>query len=340
MPEQDFRKKITWINLFCCLTVICNHAINTGLFFPQKNAPDWLVFLEEELIPWLIRFNVPCFIMISAYLFYRNYEAGLLGAKWRRRAKSLLLPYLLWNLLYYLGYLAADRIPWLSELIGRPMTFRAADLVRAVLLYAYNPVFWFLFQVILLVGLTPLLYEILRRRTGAAAFLLLLLILGHYRIEVRPLNLDALFYYSLAAAAALHGKSLAEKAWSEKRAWTGLVLVEWGYLCSMLYYRTYWIPGILLFHGLAIPGLWLLLPERLLGEPRDFMKQTFFVYAFHFIPTRFLGKLLAACLPENAVVACLLYLTMPLLILGFCTVIAAFLKRCCPFVWKLLSGFR
>ncbi len=37
--------------------------------------------------------------------FYRNFQFSKTVSKWKAGAKSLLLPYVLWNILYYLGTL-------------------------------------------------------------------------------------------------------------------------------------------------------------------------------------------------------------------------------------------
>ncbi len=50
--------------------------------------------------------------MISTYQFYRNDWGKLKKGKWQqRRVKSLLVPNIVWNFLYYLSYVIASRIP-------------------------------------------------------------------------------------------------------------------------------------------------------------------------------------------------------------------------------------
>ena len=104
MEESKFRKKITWFNFICCLLVIWNHAGNADLFFGTEAAAHPLYRFEYQIMPALIRVNIPCFMMISGYLFFRDFTWEKLSGKWKRRIKTLLIPYLLWNLLYYAGY--------------------------------------------------------------------------------------------------------------------------------------------------------------------------------------------------------------------------------------------
>lgn len=47
---------------------------------------------------------VPYFFVISGFLFFRNFDMKMLAAKYRSRCKSILVPYLVWNVLYNLAF--------------------------------------------------------------------------------------------------------------------------------------------------------------------------------------------------------------------------------------------
>ena len=70
------------------------------------------------------------------------------------------------------------------------------------------------------------------------------------------------------------------------------------------------------------------------------MECTFFVYAFHFLPVRLIGKLAAMAFPGNVFVAVVLYLAMPAIGYAVCWQVAKFLQRFSPRVWRALSGGR
>ena len=97
--------------------------------------------------------------------FYRNFQFSKTVSKWKSRCKSLLLPYVLWNILYYLGYVVVTRLSFVENIIGKePVAFNLKELLLAAVYYKYNPVFWYLFQLLLLVLLAPFLYMIIRRK--------------------------------------------------------------------------------------------------------------------------------------------------------------------------------
>ena len=91
---------------------------------------------------------------------------------------------------------------------------------------------------------------------------------------------------------------------------------------------------------MAVSGLWLLVNENWLPIERPWMRQTFFVYALHFIPVRFLNKVAAMIFYGNQWVAAAFYVLMPVLAMGICYVAAWVLRRIAPKVWRWLFGGR
>ena len=55
---------------------------------------------------------------IEIFSFQKQFPNGKAGAK------SLLLPYVLWNILYYLGYVVVTRLSFVENIIGKePVAF-------------------------------------------------------------------------------------------------------------------------------------------------------------------------------------------------------------------------
>ena len=71
--------------------------------------------------------------------------------------------------------------------------------------------FWYLFQLLLLVVLAPFLYWIICRKWSGLLWLLLLITALWKNVSLPILNLDALFYYSAAGYAVLFLKRWKEK---------------------------------------------------------------------------------------------------------------------------------
>ena len=109
MPEAKFHQKIARFNFNCCLMVIWTHSGN-AICFSRNWGRTHRGGIQYPVMQEILRVDIPCFIMLSAYLFYRNFTMKRLGEKLNKRLHSLLVPYLLWNTIYYVAYVAASRI--------------------------------------------------------------------------------------------------------------------------------------------------------------------------------------------------------------------------------------
>lgn len=341
MEERNFRKKVGWFQFICCLLVIWNHAGNAELFLGESAAGHPLWAFQNGAALEIARASIPCFLMLSAYLFYRNFSWQDLVGKWKRRVTSLLVPYLVWNLLYYFGYLFASYIPYLSDIVNRKqVSFSVTGLIRAAILYEANPVFWFMFQLLLLTVLAPVLYLAVEHVVTGILWLGLLVWGIVSGVQLPWLNLDALTYYSAAAFAALHCRKFAECRWDRYRGILGAELVILGAVYAAEYYLYARVPAIVFSRCLVPVGMWLLADERLFAERRPFMECTFFIYAFHFLPVRLISKLAAKAFPGNVILAAALFLAMPAVGCAVSWQAAKLLKRFAAPVWYVLNGGR
>lgn len=341
MQENFFRRKVSCFQFICCLLVIWNHAGNAQLFLGQMDQGHPLWRFEYGTMLEIVQYSIPCFLMLSGYLFCRNFRWEALPGKWKRRVKSLLIPYLLWNLLYYFAYLTASWIPGLDSIVNRSrVEFSITDMFNAAVFYVANPLFWFMFQLILLTALAPVLYLVLREIKSGLLFLLVLAIGILNGIVLPFLNLDALVYYSLAVFFALHGREFVEAEWSVKRAILGMVFVIAGILASNMYFTYAFIPAVVFSRSVVPMGIWLLFPETWTPDRKPWMECTFFVYAFHFVPVRFINKIASGLFYGNSMAAAVLFIVMPLLAFSVCYLAAIILRRFASPLWEILNGGR
>ena len=87
------------------------HGVTYGL-----DAPEWFRWVTALFSDVLPRTAVPLFYIISGYLFFRggSFDTDLYRRKLRTRASTLLVPYLLWNVIAVLVQLS-HRLPFLSS---------------------------------------------------------------------------------------------------------------------------------------------------------------------------------------------------------------------------------
>ena len=345
MREKWFREHIWWMSFILSLMVVWVHSENVDLFLGEIGRESRVYRLEFFFAQTLGQIAVPGFFMISAYLFYRNFQFSKTVSKWKSRCKSLLLPYVLWNILYYLGYVVVTRLSFVKKIIGKePVAFGLKELFQAVAYYKYNPVFWYLFQLLLLVVLAPFLYWIICRKWSGLLWLLLLITALWKNVSLPILNLDALFYYSAAGYAVLFSEKVeGENTSSGKKIWFAILILCW---------LTLWFlgrPGATLHftpvHTVLTRLLGVLIFYSILKEipfrpATSTVKNSFFLYAIHFPWARFFNKAGAVLFKGNQGAAAVFFLTMPFLILGISKVLGELLKHTVPGIYEILSGGR
>ncbi|MGL5435236.1 MAG: acyltransferase family protein [Lachnospiraceae bacterium] len=341
MKEQQFRNKTTWFTFVFSLLVVWVHSYNAELYLGRTPEGELLYQIEHWIGETISQFAVPGFFVISAYLFYRNFTWDKLGNKWNSRIRSILVPFIVWNFIYYICYVIGSRLPWMTDVVGKgiiPFSLTAA--VDAVLHYTYNYVFWYLYQLILLILLTPAIYLLLKQKYQGICFQLFLwgLLLGGFQLP--QLNLDALIYYCFAAYAAQHGRRLAEHPGSVLLTANGAVIMLLGGFAYYAGLRLAYPPLFVICRLFVVTGLWISIPGRYLPEPRQWIKYNFFLYATHFAVVRFINKAGARVFPAVLPVPMILFLLMPIVTLVFSCLAGGFLRRRTPWIWELLNGGR
>lgn len=341
MKERQFHNKVTWFTFLFSILVIWVHSYNSELFLGKTSSAEFVYNLEHFLGGTIAQIAVPGFFMISSYLFFRNFSWDVLPRKWKSRFFSIAVPFVLWNVIYYVGYLLASRIPVMTDVVGRgSVPFSLPILVKAALEYTYNPVFWYLFQLILLIIIAPILYVILKNAWIGAVALVIFLFLAGSGSTVPVLNLDALFYYSAAAYGALHCKYWVEGSAGRNTLLAGGVLFGAAVVMGVWQNLEYRILNTVLFRFLMPVALWLLVDAFRLREAKKWMTYNFFLYATHFAVVRFVNKAGVMILPSCTIVPLLLYLTMPVIAIGVNSILAAVIRRFSPPLWSILNGGR
>ncbi|MDO4266872.1 MAG: acyltransferase [Eubacteriales bacterium] len=351
MTEAQFRNKVTWFSFVFSLLVIWVHSYNAQLFLGLTGDMAIVYRAEHRIGEAWGQIAVPGFFMISGYLFYRDFTWAKLQGKWNRRIRSLIVPFILWNFIYYAGYVIGSRIPGISEVVGKgvvPVSLHA--LTDAVVNYRYNYVFWYLYQLILLTALAPVLYVILRRVWSRVLLLTGLWVIIELELSLPLVNGDALLYYSTAAALALGSETvsavkpapsgMAEEAWSVRGAVLGALMAAaavWTYNWGLSHAV---IPGFVLCRMLAVAGLWLMVPGERLPAAREFMCHNFFLYATHFAFVRFINKAFSMVFHVTLWEPYALFLVMPVLVLAISSGLGRALRRFLPGLWNVLNGYR
>lgn len=176
------KNKITYIHFLLSILVILIHSIN-------NNGKFQAFFSIESGIG---QFAVPLFFVISGFLYFRNVRViNDITIKIGKRIKTVLYPFLIWNIIYYLIHLIIKG--------GKP--FSIVELFDVALNYTYNPAFWFMYQLILLIAISPLVFYAFKNAKTIIAFFTIISFLILLNIDIPFINEDAILYFGFGAFA-------------------------------------------------------------------------------------------------------------------------------------------
>lgn len=176
---QKLSNKISWLQFFCALVVITDHS------FDYINYADVTKPIIEESIYFVLLtcsqgltyIAMPIFFVISAVLLFKDFDEKNIWNWYKNklysRFFSLVMPYLIWNTIWTILFLAVSHIS-ISNNIDGELCFE--NIIGGIVYGKYNEVFWFMKVLILYTIFSPVIACIIKQGrwlTIIVAFMLL-----------------------------------------------------------------------------------------------------------------------------------------------------------------------
>ena len=225
MPRKEslnlnyYWKKKTILSFFAIFFVIIIH--NSTINQYPDLAPDIFTNITNATHNFLAYIlgavAVPLFFFISSLTFFRDYSFKKYPKKLLSRLKTIVLPYLIWNLFGLLFAILYTYTPLKTIISGRELfTPTLGNILSGLFLYKYNFHFWFLFDLIIFTILTPL-FNLLASKKWLAPFVtILLLLLPLISDSFLHIRLNFIIFYYLGAYISKHHLELFTKPASFK----------------------------------------------------------------------------------------------------------------------------
>lgn len=322
--------------------VIIHSACKTG-----NVLADSLSVLFSDIIA---KVSVPCFFLISGYLFFVNIEKlsyEQYVKKIRTRFKSLLIPYLIWIIIPIIIILIKNR-----ELLSLSETLRmfwdVESSTRTNLLgwpikiaFPINGPLWFMRDLIILCILSPIIYYFLRLCKCWG----LILLGGVYVFQIWPyitLESMSVFFFSLGSYLGIYKKALVLKF--NSLYIITLLLV----LASFFLHNTRYFNNLLSLYNIVAVFIVLMIASMCVSKNYNIKpivsRSSMFVYVTHRIyiisvvksivlPALFLHK-------TNSIMPYVGYLLTPVVTIGVCLVLYVIIKIITPSVLSISLGGR
>lgn len=294
--------------LICMVVLIHTLQCDKKVYIMQSWYGDVLYFIQEAIC----RSAVPVFFVISGYLFFHNiteFKKDIFLSKVRSRIHTLLVPYLLWNLIALTENLI-KHLPMLSSIFP--------NIHKQIIDFNYfigsfwimpngnGPIlypFWYIRDLMVLIVISPIIYYMLKK---LRKFFLFLLLAGMFcEIKLLPgLSLSSMFFFSVGGYWALFKKNDSPNIFlvsSCLLCWIPIALADT--ITRIAYMHTLSVvcgAGAICCLGVIAKDIFHLSPKQTL------QKTIFLVYAIHAILLEYISMTVFLALPSNSEWACLI----------------------------------
>lgn len=308
-----------------------------------STASEWMQYIISQQVG---RIAIPGLFLLSGLLFFR---AGWQGHRWfahkiMRRARTLLVPYVVWGTLCMVGGYLISRSPW-SWCVRRPIAeYTLVDL--AVGAVWSNPIayhLWFLRDLFLLCLLSPLLCILVAPlRLVTSICLGAIWFMG---VDVPVLGGEGGFFFTSGAFLAMAQVQLARHIGTWHRLWAVLWLAI--VALELVAVQNHWY-GVRALHDLGLivglASVWAnvdildaLLRHRVFAH---LVKYGFFIYLVHEPVLTVMKKLCLRHIGATPGGLALCYYGAPLMTIAVAGVLGFLLRRVLPRLYAVLSGAR
>ncbi len=358
------------------VVVVVVHVFSTNGFSLQGcsiSTAEYpcLMAINHFIDAFLRSQSVPIYYFISGYVFFVGVELTREKylQKLRNRVKTLLIPYVVWNLIamiliflkmlpifhQFSSYTTTSAFSF-SELIHSAHvsagTFCLIDPTNGEMISLGNPLapidgpLWFLSYLMIVVLLAPVIYWLLRRVRifPVVLFGVVWFVLGCLDFDHLYLFFTALFFFSFGAYMSINRKDMLR----EFGRCFSLSMVLYPLLGMLYIVATYLFPefmitikqlnicvGLLFAYNLAT---WLL--EKGICKVHSFLASAgFFIYVAHMLVClRIIKMLYLSMSPSSDFAYIVLYVLSAVLTIVLLLITHSLLQRYCPSVLRVLTG--
>ena len=295
---------------------------------------------------------VPCFFLISGFFFFYKYEK-----KWnfkfyliqlKKRSRTLLIPYLIWNLLFILAIV-------MKNYVFRFFALENDDFLLTVQTHSWfellwsipiNFPLWYLRDLICMVVLSPLFFFFFRYTKISGLLLLMGAYLFGWRINMPGFSTTAFFFFGSGAFLALNKKNILFVC---ARFRYPIALAALFFLCCATYYNGTAYHGYILrvfvpFGVITAVNMTnrIVCYEKWRKILHSLSVTVFFIYAIHiiYIMNWLKGGFYKTVLVHDGWGMILGYLLIPCICLGVCISLYFILSKVCPRLLAVLTGNR
>jgi surface polysaccharide O-acyltransferase-like enzyme len=357
MINKFLSDKLKAISFLLMVLVVFLHSYNlkikftlgTGLIEKGYNS-----FIQDLISQGITRIAVPFFFIISGYLFFLSFKNGSLPeffSKYKKRSKTLLLPYLLWSIYGILLYLVLQLIPFSKPFFTNELIidYSVNQLLSRIFI---NPIpyhLWFVRDLIVLIIFSPILYWLIKHvKFYVISFLLITWI---FQLNFIIFSNEALLFFALGAFLSIRKINIYKTRVNNLNflfciIWVSLIVIK----TSLVYinFENEWLIRILAKSSILIGIISIWLIYDVIFKKIDISKTryyklfqyTFFLYAFHEPVLTIFKKGFYYILGVSELSSFLIYISAPIVTVLVSILIGSIARTIMPKYYYLITGGR
>jgi hypothetical protein len=345
-------KKIKILSAISILMVLYIH-----MYYTEGNNMPILHIMEGTMGQYCL-IAVPLFYLISGYLFFLKMPEGIhsIPGKLRKRVRTLLIPYIIANILTFAFYVALNILIWEVPSLGSIVNFRVLDeavengVWDTLCLVFINPPIafqlWFVRDLMVAMICSPLLYAIIKWgvATKWRTVLLFAILLIALAIPSKVPLLSAFIWFTAGGVAAI-GEYQIERSVPK----ISIYILSFIYLfipiiaqfCTLTPWIGHYIP---LVGILAIWGIYDIIAHTYVTYTNNRLttecfSYTFFVYLCH-EPLLNIFKKLPLLISRSETILIASYILTPVIFYIFACCLGRLIKAISPKIYYVYTGGR
>ncbi len=363
--EELQSKTISFLRFPLIVGVILIHSMFKSVIFNGVDVMQTGSFPFYTTIAYLFseilaRIAVPLFFFISGFLFFYKtpFNTHFYVQKLKKRAKTILVPYIFWNLLSIAYYAISQQfIPELMS--GRKKLI--CDYTFADWIWAFwdtemiNPVFegrypicfqlWFIRDLMVVMLLSPLIYFLVKKLKQYVIILLGIRWICNYPVyDIAGFSNTALFFFSAGAYFSIYRKNFV----NTMRPLLSASIILYTILTAFILYNRdlnwiFYAKQINILIGIisAITLSAYFLKKEIWKTNSFLSDSSFFIYAYHGMVLAFIIKLSFKLIqPHTDTMLLILYFLCPTIVICGGLLLYYLLKKYLPKTTALITGGR
>ena len=351
--DKILSKTITYLRFPMIYLVVLLHTIIVDqncfgqIVIPQGKLPVFEITLH------ILQRNigdiaVPLFFFLSGYLFFLNikdFNNAFFKKKLKKRMKSLLIPYLLWNTLFFFFlfvcyYISPTFVPSFNYYFSK-LTF--ISIIKSYWSPILSPM-WFIRDLMILNMISPIIYWAIKKTNLTIIIFSVFLFLTGFYYETPGIGGRIWFPYLFGAFWSIQGKNFLN-IYYKYRFYIYSFFILFVFIdtwMNSIGHSSIIINHLSILFGIACISLICahFINKGVIHENSYLAKASFFVFCFHMFIINIPNKLLPLLIPINTISAILLQILIPLIVCIVCLIFYCLLDIFFPKISNILVGGR